>query len=134
MLVQDKKNLCAAVLRGCNGRLAVVVDLHPLLIFLPNAGSFIFSRTGEGPLSCSLRLLGFVSMHSSSQRFVLAVIWESFTPAIISHFNGAFDLSRKVSRTDPGLKISSCAPWNYRLDAFRLHSSPEYLLCEGDRT
>ena len=115
----------------------MAVDLHPLVIFLPNAGSFIFSRTGEGQLSCSLRLLEFVSMHFSSQRFVLAVIWESFTPAIISHFNGAFDLSRKtrdVSRTDPGLKISSNAPWNYRLDAFRLHSSPEYLLCEGGRT
>jgi hypothetical protein len=60
----------------------VAVDLHPLVIFLPNAGSFIFSRTGEGQLSCSLRLLEFVSMHSSSQGFVLAVIWELLTPAM----------------------------------------------------
>jgi hypothetical protein len=40
------------------------------------------SRTVEEQLSCSLRLLVFLPMHSDSQGFVCAAVWNSLTPAI----------------------------------------------------
>lgn len=39
-------------------------------------------RIVEEQLSCSLRLQGFLPIHSDLQRFVRVVIWEALTPAM----------------------------------------------------
>jgi len=47
------------------------------------------SRIVEDQLGCSLRLLEFLPVHSDSQGFARAVVWESITPTMTQHFDRA---------------------------------------------